>query len=166
PSGDDARPRRQRARLRPRRAASQRSAGLESAGPTGGYPVAHLEPVTRAKGFRDARLRVRVPEDMPLEVAANRDVREGDLRDVHQRVRRQPRLGDRVVLELELGSDLHQLRPIGTRPRAHRARPMSGEEAWGSREVPPQTTKKGARGGNTVSPTGASRRRATLTSVT
>ena len=41
--------------------------------------------------------------------------------DLGQRVGRELGLGDRVVLELEIGRELHQLRPVGTRARTHRS---------------------------------------------
>ena len=42
-----------------------------------------------------------------------------DALELHERVRRQLHLAERVVQELELGSDLHQRRPVGAGARAH-----------------------------------------------
>src|SRR5205085_8231778 len=95
------------------------SVRLERAGTAAGDPVAHLEPVARTQRLGDLLVGVSRVEDVPFEVATDGDLGQRDVGDLHQRVRRQLRLGDRVVLELELGSDLHQLRPVGTGPRAH-----------------------------------------------
>src|SRR6476646_3612849 len=71
---------------------------------------------------------------------------------------------DDEAAPLELGFDVvRDCRLAGAREAgepedepAHGAtRPMSVEGVWGNREVPPQATKKGARGGNLVSPDGS-----------
>ena len=72
-----------------------------------------------AQRLRDLGLGVRGVEDVPVEVAADRDRAQRDVRQVDERLRRQVRLRDGVVLELEIRRELHQERPVGTRPRAH-----------------------------------------------
>ena len=109
---DDAGARRQRARVPPRRALAGRGLGLALARASGGDPAAHLEPVARRERCREPLVRVPGVEDVPFEVAADRDLRERDVLHVHERVRRQLRLGDGVVLELKLRRDLHQLGPV------------------------------------------------------
>src|SRR5437762_2163933 len=59
-------------------------------------------------------------ENMPLEIAADGDVVQRDVLDLHQRLGREPRLGDRVVLELQIGRVLHERRPIRAGAGAHR----------------------------------------------
>jgi hypothetical protein len=69
-----------------------------------------------AKRFGDVRLGVRRVEDVVLEVAADRDGAQRHVDEVDERLRGQPRLGDRVVLELEIRRPLHQLGPVGAAP--------------------------------------------------
>ena len=64
-------------------------------------------------------------EHVVLEVAADLDVAERDLRDARQRLRRELRLGHRVVLELQVGVELHQLGPVRARAGAHEPAPGS-----------------------------------------
>ena len=68
-----------------------------------------------AQRGRDARVGVLAVEDVALEVAADRDRVLRDVADVDDRLARQLRLGERVVLELELGCELHQARPVRDR---------------------------------------------------
>jgi len=56
---------------------------------------------------------VPVVVDVMLEIAADRDIAERDVRDRRQHVDRQLRLGDGVVHELKVRSELHQVRPVG-----------------------------------------------------
>src|SRR6266478_3541790 len=65
-------------------------------------PLGELIPVRGAEGFRDLGVGVRRVEDVSVEVAADRDRFELDVGDAHQRLARQLRLRDRVVLELEV----------------------------------------------------------------
>ena len=89
------------------------------AGATGANPLAHFVPVARAERLGEALVRVCRVEHVVFEVAADRDVGERDVADLHERVGRELRLGDRVVLELELGCDLHQVGPVRARSAAH-----------------------------------------------
>ena len=76
-------------------------------------PLRELVPVRLPQRVDDAGVGVRRVEHVTFEVAAQGDVRERDALDVDERVGREPRLGDGVVLELQLGRDLHQPRPVG-----------------------------------------------------
>src|SRR6266508_1520399 len=82
-------------------------------------PLGQLVPVRRAQSLGDLRVRVLRIEDVPLEVAADRDSLELDVGNAHQRLAGEPRFGDRVVLELQVGRVLHQLRPVRTGAGAH-----------------------------------------------
>ena len=66
-----------------------------------------------AQRVDDARVGVPREVDVPLEVAADLDLVEVDVGELHQRLRRELRLAHRVVLELEIGRDLHQFGPVG-----------------------------------------------------
>src|ERR1700704_3893704 len=68
---------------------------------------------------------------MALEVAAERNFVVVDPLDDHERIRGQLSLAQRVVLELQLGRELHQLRPVGARTGAHR-RTIGSEEGISS----------------------------------
>src|SRR6266511_1280334 len=89
--------------------------------PTGAgrRPLGDLEPVRLAQCRSDLGIGVCRVEHVPVEVAADGDVVERDLRDLHQRLAREFRLRHRVVLELEVGRVLHQHRPVGAGPGAH-----------------------------------------------
>src|SRR5205814_8112890 len=58
-------------------------------------------------------------EDVAVEVAADGHLVGAHLAEAHERVRRQLGLAQRVVLELQLRSELHQLGPVRAGPRAH-----------------------------------------------
>ena len=73
-----------------------------------------------AERCRDARVGVLAVEDVALEVAADRDRVLRDVADVDDRLARELRLGEGVVLELELGCELHQARPVRAGAGAHR----------------------------------------------
>ena len=75
--------------------------------------LVHLVPVRPAERLGHLGIRVSVVEDVVLEVAADRDVAERDVRDRSQDVDGELRLGDGVVHELKIRSDLHQVRPVG-----------------------------------------------------
>ena len=59
-------------------------------------------------------------EGMGAAVAADLDLVERNVAHPRQRLGRELRFGDGVVLELEVGIELHELRPVGTRACAHR----------------------------------------------
>ena len=110
--GRDRAPRRRTAWRRRERAAA-------AGGPTRLKRPARVPPTRapRTSACRAAprrpRVGVRRVEDVMVEVAADRDVAERDVRDDPQRLDGQLRLGDGVVLELELGRELHQIGPVG-----------------------------------------------------
>src|SRR6266513_2905059 len=87
----------------------------------GRRPLAHLVPVAGPQGLGHPRVRVLRVEHVLVEVGADRDVVERDVRQGPQRVTRKLRIRHRVVLELELRGDLGQLWPVGTGSRAHAA---------------------------------------------
>ena len=62
-----------------------------------------------------------------------------------ERLVRQLRLGDRVVLELQVGRELEQLGPVGTRPRAHAPTPRvaspASDQRPSSRTIPRSTPR-------------------------
>src|SRR5262249_41913136 len=85
------------------------------AGTRGAFdPLAQVEPVRRAEPLGHLRIGVLGVEDVAVEVAADRDGLEVGL-DAGECVRGKLRLADGVVLELQLRSELHELRPIRTR---------------------------------------------------
>jgi hypothetical protein len=59
-------------------------------------------------------------EDVLVEIGADGDGLERNIGEVDERVGRKSRLGDRVVLELEIRSDLEQRGPVWTAARAQR----------------------------------------------
>ena len=63
----------------------------------------------------DLRVGVLGVVDVGFEVAADGDGGERDARDLDERTRRQLDLAQRAMPEVEIRSDLHQLRPIGAR---------------------------------------------------
>ena len=76
-----------------------------------------------------------------LDVAADGHLVVRHVPELHQRVAGQLELVDRVVLELEIGRDLHQLGPVGTRPVAHRS-PFSIDQ-WMSILTTPRSPSAG-----------------------
>src|SRR5207302_5179659 len=105
-------------------------------------------PVRLAERGGDLRLRVLCVVDVVLEVAADGDGAERHVRKVHERLARQVRLRDRVVLELEVRSELHQAWPVGTGTRAHRvgsssAAPISSLDQEPSRRRTPRSPPAG-----------------------
>src|SRR6187551_3395375 len=84
---------------------------------------------------------------MPIEIATDRDLVQVQPRYTHERLGGELCVPDRVVLELEIGRDLHQLGPVGAGRVAHAGlsfvrAPMSlrGEPAlWRDRRRTPQT---------------------------
>ena len=100
-------PRRRRRRARP-------LLGGRRPARAGRGPLGELVPVRRPERLAHGRVGVLRVEDVVVEVAADRHVRRAtDVRDRAERLRREPRLGDRVVLELEVRRELEQLRPVG-----------------------------------------------------
>lgn len=59
-------------------------------------------------------------EDMLVEIGADGDCLERNIWEVDERVGRKSRLGDRVVLELEIRGDLEQRGPVWAAARAQR----------------------------------------------
>ena len=60
-----------------------------------------------------------------------------------QRLGRELSLGDRVVLELEVGVELHQLRPVRAGARAHRVAEFSSSIHVPSKRTTPRTSSPG-----------------------
>ena len=82
-------------------------------------------------------------EDVVLEIAADLDLAERDVRDLRKGVSRELRLGDRVVLELEIGCELHQLRPVGARASAHQWAMFSSSAQLPSKRTTPRSSPPG-----------------------
>jgi len=140
---------------RPQHAAARGNRLARDAARPARRPLGELEPVRVAKGLGHLRLGVGGVEDVPLEVAADRDRAQRHVRQVHERLGREVRLRDRVVLELEIGGELHQERPVRAGARAHAVgssagAPISSLDHWPSRRRTPrsepsaQTTKVAA----------------------
>ena len=66
-----------------------------------------------------------------------------DVRDARERLRGKLRLGDRVVLELQVGVELHQLGPVGTRAGAHRGLQFSSSIHVPSKRTTPRMSSPG-----------------------
>src|SRR6266545_3321047 len=96
-------------RCRPR--LEQRLA-LRGAARAGHGPLGQVEPVRALQGRDDPRVGVPRVEHVPVQVAADLDLVEVDAGNLHQRIDRNLGVPNRVVLELEIGCDLHQLGPV------------------------------------------------------
>ncbi len=76
----------------------------------------------------DLRVGVLRVEDVMVEIGADRDGLERDVAQVNERVGREVSLRDREVLEVEVGHEVEQHRPVGTAAGAHRANSSSDPE--------------------------------------
>ena len=78
-----------------------------------------VEPVCPPERLAHLWVGVRRVEDVVVEVATDLDLGEGDVLEPREGVGRQLRLGDGVVLELEVRVELHQRGPVGAGASAH-----------------------------------------------
>jgi hypothetical protein len=78
------------------------------------------------QSFRDSWIGVGGVVDVVVEVRADGDGLERHVREVDQHLAGKARLGDCVVLEVELGGELQELRPVGTAASAHDAGTAGG----------------------------------------
>src|SRR4051794_15452112 len=89
-------------------------------------PDVQVVPVGVPERFGDAWIRVRWVVDVVVEVGADGNGLERYVGEVDERLRRQARLRDRVVLEVELGRELQELGPVGAAAGAHGAGTAGG----------------------------------------
>src|SRR6185312_4148523 len=82
-------------------------------------PLAELVPVGVLESGGDPRVGVRAVVDVVLEVSAEGNRLAWKIRQVHEHLAGQVCLRDRVVLEVEVGGDLEQGRPLGAGACAH-----------------------------------------------
>ena len=111
-------------------------------GPRSAYSCTSYQCVPRS-AVGHLGIRVADVEDVVLEVAADRDVAERDVGDARQHLDGQLRLGDGVVHELEVGSELHQVGPVGTCARAHRSTEFFSAAQLPSSRTTPRSSPAG-----------------------
>ena len=100
-------------------ATTRQAAWLEAPGPEVAHSCTSNQcvPVSAASHLG---VGVSAVEHVMVEVTAHLDLTERDVRDLREHVERQLGLGDRDVLELEIGRELHQLGPLRAGLVAHR----------------------------------------------
>ena len=96
-----------------------------------------------AKRLGHVEIGVAGVEDVVLEVAADLDVAQRDVRDAREGLRGKLRLCDGVVLELEIGVELHQLGPVGARAGAHPVAVFSSSIHVPSKRTTPRMSSPG-----------------------